>query len=155
MTFRETEYLTITKEFTKLVNDYELKFKLNERTVFIYSKCMFIEIYGYCNEDLFYFDFYSHDFSLNSNISRLLSNIDIENINPIIESQKNSHNSLLIKTLQGNSINTLKAEQSFMINLKFLDTFLGNYLSCNKPLDLKTFTPTFEVKKNELIAIFQ
>lgn len=156
MTLREVKYLVDSYEFQNLTNKFNLKSKVfgNEKILLI-SECFVLEIYGLVVEDFFYFDLYSVDLYFYSNIDRLLSDFDSGRIQSVYQSELVNRRQVTIPMLQGNEVNTLKAEQYFFTMLQLMDELLSDVLSCQKEIKKEHWSETFEVKKNQLKIVFE
>jgi hypothetical protein len=156
MTLREVKYLVDSYEFQNLTNKFNLMTRVfgNEK-IFLLSECFVFEIYGLVVEDFFYFDIYSVDLNFYSNIDRLLSDFDSRRIQSVYQSELVNRKQVAIPFLQGNKVNTLKAEQYFFTMLQLMGELLSDILSCQREIKKEHWSETFEVKKKQLKIVFE
>jgi hypothetical protein len=156
MTLREVKYLSDNGEFNSLVNKYNLKVKIvdNEK-LYLISPCFVFEIHGLVVEDFFYFDLYSKDLNLYSNLDRILADFNSEKLGAVYKEHVNKRKNILIPQLQGNAESTLKAEQYFFAMLQLMDDLVSDIMQCKKEIGLEYWSEIFDYKKQELIRILQ
>ena len=126
MKTRNLSKLTETKEFQKLINDYPIKYAINDGNIILSNNSIYIHIYSYMTEDIPYFHIFDiSDKTYCFDVNRIISDILNNDILKIYDFYKNNYN---ISTLNEGIYGEITVEIYFLIKIKIIKEYLADLL---------------------------